>query len=218
MMKGRFIVFEGIDGSGKGAQTRLLSGWLKDKGYTVFITKEPTEGKIGKLLREALKSGNVKPEPLALLFAADRLEHCFLIKRKLSEGKIVVSDRYLYSSIAYQGAQGIEKKWIEGINKFALIPDSIIYLDLDPEIGLERISSKESFRSLQKEKEYLEKKDFLEKVRKKYLEQSDTIPLFYTIDAKMPIKEVQTSVRKIIGRILKVKSTNNNAELTDFIK
>ncbi len=218
MKKGLFIVIEGIDGSGKGTQSKLLNTWLKGKGHSAFLTMEPTEGDIGKLLREALKHGNVAPKPLALLFAADRIEHNVQIKKKLSEGKNVICDRYMYSSIAYQGAQGVDKEWIGEINKFALVPDVIIYLDVSPAVGLGRISSKGSFRSLQKEAEYLEKKEFLEKVRNNYLEQANENSLFFTINADLLLKDVQTAVRRVVGRFLKEEGEKNNVELTEFFK
>lgn len=217
MRKGIFVVIEGIDGSGKGTQSKLLNKWLKEKGHSVFLTTEPTDGKVGKLLRVVLKEGNIKPETLALLFAADRREHLKEIKTKLNEGKIVISDRYLYSSIAYQGAQGVDKRWIMEINKFSLVPDLVVYLDVSPEVGLGRISSKESFRSIQKEKEYLEKKGFLERVRKNYLAQAKENSLFVTIDAEKTLKEVQTTIRRVVGRFLTVGDKSNNTELTDFV-
>jgi len=216
MKKGLFIVIEGIDGAGKGVQSKLLVKWLKEtKGRSAFLTMEPTSGKIGRLLRDALKTESVSPESIALLFAADRMEHMKEINQKLTEGKVVVCDRYFYSSIAYQGAQGVELEWIKTINQFAIIPDVVIYLDIAPEKSLGRISSKESFRSLVKEKEFLEKKDFLEKVRKNYLDLSYD-NLFVTVDAKHSIDEIQTSIRKTVGRLLPKNKDEKGMDLRSY--
>ena len=202
MKKGMFIVIEGIDGSGKGTQTRILCTWLKKQGYEVFQTHEPTDSKIGKIIREGLKEGNFDPIVEALLFAADRAEHVKEVVQKINEEKVVISDRYLYSSLAYQGAEGVDEKWLNEINKFFPKPDVVIYLDLSPEVGLKRISSKKLLRSTQKEKEYLERKETLEKVRKNYLEQAKENSQFFTINAENPKKKVQTSIRRVIGRLL----------------
>lgn len=226
MKKGLFIVIEGIDGSGKGTQSKRLKSWLTDKNkhattHSVFHTMEPTGGKIGVLLRNALKDGTIAPKILALLFAADRIEHCKEIEQHLEEGKIVISDRYLYSSIAYQGSQGVDKEWIMEINKFSLIPDIVFYLDITPESGLKRIFSRaksyEHLKNEQKERDYLEKIDSLEKVRKNYLKLADENPFFVTINAEKTRKEVQGSIRKVMGRLLKAGKTSNDKDLRYFL-
>jgi dTMP kinase len=202
MKKGLFIVIEGIDGSGKGAQSKLLYNWLKKSGFDITLTREPTYTVLGEVIREALKYETIKPEALALLFAADRAVHLEEIEKKTMDGKIVISDRYYYSSIAYQGAQGVDKKWLNEINKFSFDPDLIIYLDVSPDVGLERISSKKGLRSTTKEREFLEKKSNLEIVRKNYLELANENSHFFIIDAERSKNEVQTSIRRVVGRFL----------------
>jgi len=165
-----FIVLEGIDGSGITTHSRLLVEYLRNSGCNAVYTKEPTEGPIGRLIRGLLGGpSRVKPEVLALLFAADRMWHLYYdrslpgvgIMGALSLGYIVVSDRYKYSSIAYQGLHlGFE--WVEEINKFAIEPDVIIYLRVDPKIAWNRITRTRS------RLEYFEAPDTLEKVQRAF--------------------------------------------------
>jgi|Deesub1362A_J573_1020465.scaffolds.fasta_scaffold02715_4 dTMP kinase len=164
MEKGIFIVVEGIDGAGKKTQCELLCERLQKEGCKSILTEEPTNGEIGKLIREYLKKDDLSPETLALLFAADRREHVKFIESSLSKNSTVISERYLFSSLAYQSSQGVDEKWIWEINKFAPLPDFVILLDLSPEIALERV------RNSRDKREYFETLEFLQEVRKKYLE------------------------------------------------
>lgn len=144
---GAFISVEGLDASGKTTQTKLLVKNLKKKGFNAVYTTEPSKGRIGRLIRRHVLLGeNRLSEVLeALLFAADRIDH---LEREvlpaLGEKKIVVSDRYLYSSLAYQGAAGLDLKWIEEINKWAMKPDLTMYIDVPPEVMLKRLKRKKS--------------------------------------------------------------------------
>ncbi|MFQ6050451.1 MAG: dTMP kinase [Candidatus Hydrothermarchaeota archaeon] len=188
-----FIVFEGIDGCGKATQAALLEKWLREeKGLSTFLTKEPTEGKIGKIIKEDLKIGDLDPVSLSLLFAADRFEHTKIIKKNLEEGKIVISERYVYSSMAYQSASGVNINWIETINNFVVVPEIIILLDIPAETGLKRIESR-------KKLECFEKIDFLEKVRKIYLEMLKKYRNMIKIDANRPIEEVHFSIVEVVN-------------------
>lgn len=147
MSQGCFIVFEGIDGSGKGTQIEKLSENLAEK-YIVVETKEPTDTRpIGGLIRDVLwqkkEVKKIPEEAFALLFAADRLDH---LKNKiipaLRNGSVVLSDRYVYSSYAYQ-SKGMKKElgldWLYSINKYAIEPDIVIFLDISPELGQKRL-------------------------------------------------------------------------------
>ncbi|RLI33277.1 dTMP kinase, partial [Candidatus Bathyarchaeota archaeon] len=139
-MAGKLIAFEGLDGSGKTTQALLLVEALKARGFKAYYTCEPTYWRVGDLLR--LHISRLKrrsPVYEALLFAADRYEHVAReIRPKLRRGYIVVSDRYLHSSLAYQGASGLSLQWIRKINFFAPKPDLVILLDLPAEKALER--------------------------------------------------------------------------------
>ncbi|MDH7476854.1 MAG: dTMP kinase [Candidatus Bathyarchaeota archaeon] len=148
-MKGKdcFICIEGLDGCGKTTQTRLLVRRLKKMGYAAVYTAEPSSGKIGQFIKKYCLHGGKRVSAIveALLFAADRFEHVNNeIIPALNKGKIVVSDRYVYSSLAYQGAAGLDLKWIEAINKHALRPDLAIFIDVEPEIAIKRLKSKKS--------------------------------------------------------------------------
>lgn len=177
---------EGLDGCGKTTQAKLLSDWFKkEKGREVFLTAEPTQGEIGKFIRKILSgSHEVDPKTLALLFTADRYEH---LKNEvlpaLKEGKVVISERYYYSTIAYQLAQGVEKNFLLEINKFARKPDVTIFLDIEPKVGVSRTKTQEIF----------ERVDFLEKVRENYLKFQDN---FVKIDGSQSKEKVFSEIKK----------------------
>ena len=202
-----FIAVEGIDGSGKGTQCRLLNRWIREKGFETFLTAEPTKGPIGKVLREGLKKGGLDPRTEALLFAADRSEHIKEISRMLENGRIVITERYLYSSFAYQGASGLDIKWLKELNRFALQPDITIYLDITPETALKRISSINSLRTQMRGKEHFERVEILSRVRDFYLYliKSEGMVL---IDASGTIEDVQAAVRKEVSGLLKVSGVS----------
>jgi dTMP kinase len=144
--RGIFICVEGLDGSGKTTQAKLLVKKLRGD-YDAVYTAEPSDGKIGKLIKRrylhADKRGSAVVE--ALLFAADRLEHLKSdILPALNEGKLVVSDRYVYSSLAYQGAAGLDLKWIEKINEHAIRPGLALFIDVQPKTVIQRLKRKRS--------------------------------------------------------------------------
>jgi dTMP kinase len=145
--KGCFICVEGLDGCGKTTQTKLLVRKLRKMGYAAVYTAEPSSGKIGQFIRKYCLHGEKRASAIveALLFAADRFEH---VKNEiipaLNEGKVVVSDRYVYSSLAYQGAAGLDLKWIKEINQHAIRPDLAIFVDVEPDIAIKRLKSKKS--------------------------------------------------------------------------
>lgn len=147
MTSGCFIVFEGIDGSGKTVQLERLKKNLEKENYLVVATKEPTVNlPIGRLIRKILyENVGVSKIALALLFAADRADHTDKkIKPALTEGAVVISDRYVYSSLAYQGKGmkiDLDLEWLKTINKYIIPPDIVIFLDITPEIGQKRLSN-----------------------------------------------------------------------------
>jgi len=143
--RGAFICIEGIDGSGKTTQARRLVRSLRLKGFKVVYTIEPSTGEVGKIIRRYVldRKKRVPVVVEALLFAADRVDHVEkVIKQALQKGRILVCDRYLYSTLAYQGAAGLDLNWIEQINRFALAPDLALFLDVSPEVVVERLRSK----------------------------------------------------------------------------
>lgn len=139
--RGLLISLEGIDGSGKTTQANLVENALSELGYKVKYTQEPSKGKIGLLLREYLSDPNSSPFVDALLFAADRIEHYENeIKPNLERGISVITDRYLASSIVYQGSQGVPFSWVEFVNNRVPVPDIHLYIDIDIQTALKRIS------------------------------------------------------------------------------
>jgi len=144
--KGAFICIEGLDGCGKTTQAKLLTKKLR-KSHNAVYTAEPSRGKIGTLIRERCLYGEKRLSSVieALLFAADRIEHVENeVLPALNQGKLVISDRYLYSSLAYQGAAGLSLEWIEKINEHALKPDLAIFIDVDPKTAMRRLKLKKS--------------------------------------------------------------------------
>jgi len=139
--KGAFICIEGLDGCGKTTQAKLLARKLQ-RGYNAVYTAEPSRGKIGTFIRKSCLYGEKRLSSMveALLFAADRLEHVENeVLPALRQGRLVVSDRYVYSSSAYQGAAGLSLDWIEKINEHALRADFAVFIDVDPKIVMQRL-------------------------------------------------------------------------------
>jgi len=196
--KALFIALEGGDAAGTTTHSHLLKGFLESKGFKVYLTQEPSQSKIGILIREFLKNKEIPPTTDALLFAADRdLHYKNEIKNKLEERYIVISDRYIESSIVYQSVQSdkITVDWVKEINKSVGLPDITIILDINPKIALAR-----------KEAEDLEKfedSSFLAKVRNLYLTRAKE-ENYHIISSDDIIEIVQENIQKIV--IEKIKN------------
>ncbi|MDD6265851.1 MAG: dTMP kinase [Clostridia bacterium] len=165
--KGKFIVFEGIDGSGKSTQADRLVRYLKSKNIKAVVTNEPQSDRpVGMLIRQALKKQiSFDEKTIALLFAADRLDHIQRISEKLDEGFWVVCDRYYFSSFAYNDT-ALNKEWIISVNSEAmnaLKADMTIFLDIPCDISLSRVSKRG-------EREIFENTERQNRVRNNYLE------------------------------------------------
>jgi dTMP kinase len=149
MKKGSFIALEGIDGSGKSTQAKKISEYLIGKGHKVYTTFEPTDSPIGKMIRDIFShkmEGDQKV--IAALFAADRLDHLLNSKngilKKIKEGFTVITDRYYLSSYAYHSVHDIDLEWIIQANAMSadiLRPDVNIYIDISPELSLQRLKA-----------------------------------------------------------------------------
>ena len=157
MKKGKFIVFDGIDGAGKTTQLDMLARRMTDDGESVYITAEPTGGDIGRLLRRALSGAEKRSEcEMAVMFVLDRIAHNAEIEEKINDGVCVLCDRYYHSTLAYQG-KTTDYAWVRSMNidcPEIRKPDACIYLDLTPEQSLKRISrgrsSVEIYENLEK--------------------------------------------------------------------
>lgn len=143
MKKGKFIVFDGIDGAGKTTQLDMLARRMTDDGESVYITAEPTGSDIGRLLRSALSGADKRSEcEMAVMFVLDRIAHNAEIEEKINDGVCVLCDRYYHSTLAYQG-KTTDYAWVRSMNidcPEIRKPDACIYLDLTPEQSLKRIS------------------------------------------------------------------------------
>lgn len=168
--KGRFVVFEGIDGSGKTTQVELLCKRLASTGFRIHTTCEPTDGPVGRLIRRML-SGSLQADQrtIASLFAADRTEHLMDpetgIRQMVDTGTIVVCDRYYFSSYAYH-SQYMDMEWVIQANRLnadILKPDITLFIDVDPQICLKRL------QTTRKHLEIYEKIDIMKQVRANYL-------------------------------------------------
>src|SRR5690349_3716594 len=138
------IVIEGLDGAGTTTQVKRLVEHVRAKGGKAHATREPSDGPVGKLIREMLTGGhaipgqNLSQSTFGLLFAADRLDHLQReVEPKLAAGELVVSDRWYHSSLAYQGT-GAERDWIAMLNARARKPDLTIFLEVRPEVAAHR--------------------------------------------------------------------------------
>ena len=192
--RGAFIVIEGLDGSGKTTQARLLAEKLRQSHRAVY-TAEPSRGKIGDFIRERCLYGEKRLATTveALLFAADRVEHVENeVKPALAEGKLVISDRYVYSSLAYQGASGLSLEWIKVINNFALKPDFAVFIDVTPEKVLRRLNRRKSV---------MENLETQRKVREIYLKSVARGDLT-RINGDKPLEEVRKDLSTVVLKFL----------------
>lgn len=200
-----FITFEGGEGTGKSTLIEIVRQRLTEKGYDIVLTREP--GGKGSELAENIrdlvldpKYKNVNPLTEALLYAASRAQHLDeVIIPSLKEKKIVLCDRYLDSSLAYQAiARNLGLEFVLNINKYALnnLPDLTFYIDLDPKVGLDRIKDRTKFDRLDKEQI-----SFHEKVRKGYLEVAGMYPnRIVVLDGNKSISEIAVEMLEIINK------------------
>ena len=180
-----YIVFEGIDGAGKTTQIQMLAEWLESNGFRVETLREPTDSKVGVLIREILQQPDAQTEEvqriLGLLFAADRL---FIMDRLEDESKIIISDRSFLSSLVYQD----DAEWIEVLNRYAKRPDLLILLDLDAKTSVARTSGEDTF----------ENEELLTEVRQKYLNLAEDYAC-EIIDATNGPNKVSSDIKKAVA-------------------
>ncbi len=213
-MNGLFITLEGPDGSGKTTQARMLVEWLREQGYPVLATREPGGTRIGEAIRAVVHDCahvEMAPQTEILLYSASRAQHVAeVIRPALAAGKIVVCDRYFDSTYAYQGyGRGLPLPTLRIITDFAvqgLIPDLTLYLDIAPEVGLQR-RARSGGELNRLDREALA---FHERVRAGYLELAAADPARWrVIDADRPPETVQAALREIIGHELARMTTNS---------
>lgn len=204
---GKLIVFEGLDGSGQSTQASLLRDFLVSKGYKVILTKEPTkDSEAGKKIRQILnKIDEERPRQLQELFTEDRAEHLEkLIIPALKEGKIVISDRYFFSSFAYGSASGVDLEELIVLNQEFLIPDLTIILKVRPEVCMERIGKRGEPQTFFEETEKLRKVWEVYEILPKFFENACPVAFdkkaygVYIIDGEKPIKDVFEEIKSLV--------------------
>jgi dTMP kinase len=207
MKKGIFIAFEGGEGSGKTTIANRLFNQLKKEGYDCLYTREPGGVRIAEDIRNIIldkRNVDLDPKTEALLFAASRRQH--LVEKvipALNKGQIVISDRYIYSSIVYQGiGRKLGIKEVFNINKFAIdkyMPDLIILLDIDPEIGLMRANNRPEDNNRLDD----ETMEFHKMVNSGYLKVAKSDKTIAIVDASKSEDEVFHEVYEIVKKLLK---------------
>lgn len=196
--RGRLIVLEGIDGSGKSTQARLLVRRLAARGVRTALFREPSRGKWGRLIRDrARRADSLTPDEELDLFVRDRRENVARnLEPALAAGKVVVLDRYYFSTVAYQGAKGIDPGRIRRMNeRFAVRPDLVFIVDIDAAGGLSRIGGRG------RRDELFEREDYLDRVRGIFKGLKGR--KFVHIDGTGDVREISDA---ILGRVLKVLS------------
>jgi len=189
--RGYFVCIEGLDKCGKTTQACLLVETLNRLGYRASYTTEPSQGEFGRYIRMHLLRRQRRLPAIveALFFAADRFDHAEReIKPMLQEKMIVVSDRYVYSSLAYQGAAGLDLQWIIEINKFSPLPDLAIYID----VSLETLA-----RRIQNDRSVMEQLEIQRKVQSLYMQlvrQGKLIP----VNGNRPVEEVSKTILNLV--------------------
>lgn len=200
---GVFVCFEGGEGAGKSTQSGLLSEWLTGQGREVVLTREPGATAIGKELRRLVLSpetGVLDDRTEALLYAADRAEHVATVVRPaLERGAVVITDRYVDSSLAYQGAgRSLDVADVEWISRWAtddLRPHLTVVLDLAPREGFGRFEERDRIEG--------ESVEFHTRVREAFLRMAHADPEHYLVlDARAPIAEIHAAIRSRLGDLL----------------
>ena len=202
---GLFITLEGGDGSGKSTQSARLTGWLTDAGHAVVVTREPGGTSLGLELRDIVlhRRGEIAPRAEALLYAADRAHHIATVVRPaLERGDIVVQDRYIDSSVAYQGAgRVLDGGEVRDISLWAaegLLPDLTVLLDLPESDGRDRMATRTKYDRLE-----AEAGEFHGRVRAGYLALAAAEPeRFLVLDARESIAAIADAIRERVGALL----------------
>ncbi|CAB4675252.1 unannotated protein [freshwater metagenome] len=199
---GTFISFEGGEGSGKSTQTQLLKTYLESIGEKVLLSREPGGTPLGKKLREILldnQTGNISPRAEALMYAADRANHVYsLIQPALAAGQVVITDRYLDSSVAYQGAGRIlQPTEVARISRWAtenLSPILTVIMDIPAETGLSRLQSRDRLEA--------EPLAFHERIRQEYLNIANSDPeRYFVVDATQSKEAIHEEIVERVSKL-----------------
>ena len=200
--RGKFIVFEGIDGSGKSTQIELLKNNLEKRGLKCLSTLEPTYGMVGEVLHDILSGKKMAdPKVTASLFVADRLDHILNsedgVLKSINEGTTVICDRYYFSSYAYQSVE-VPREWVISANRLAadtLRPDVTIFIDISAEVAMDRISKNRDSIEL------YENRERLERVREGYFSAFEIFKSeekVFVVDGNRSVLEIADEIEKIV--------------------
>ena len=201
--EGLFVCFEGGEGGGKSTQSRLLHDWLVERGETVLLTFEPGDTSVGKELRRIVldpATGDLSDRTEALLYAADKAEHVdHVVLPALARGEVVITDRYVDSTLAYQGAgRTLDVAEVEAVARWAthdLRPHLTVVLDLAPEAGLGRFDERDRIEG--------QSLEFHERVRQGFLDLAAADPDHYVVlDARAPVEEIAAVIQERIAPLL----------------
>lgn len=211
-MTGLFVSFEGGDGAGKSTQSRALAGWLEGRGERVLSTFEPGDSELGRVLRDAVQHGeDLDARTEALLYAADRAHHVATVVRPaLARGEVVLTDRYLDSSVAYQGVgRGLGAEAVERLSLWAtadLLPDLTVLLDIETVAGLARLTGAP---------DRLERAgdEFHRRARQAFLDRAAADPgRWLVLDAAASAQELAAAVRERVGALLDARRSAPGAD------
>lgn len=200
---GLFVCFEGGEGAGKSTQSRLLRDWLLQRGESVLLTFEPGDTVVGKALRQIVldpATGELSHRTEALLYAADKAEHVdTVVLPALARGEIVITDRYVDSALAYQGAgRDLVVAEVEQVNRWAtgdLRPHLSVVLDLEPATGLGRFEERDRIEG--------QSMEFHQRVRQGFLDLAAVDPDHYLVlDARAPVEEIAVAIRERVAALL----------------
>lgn len=200
---GLFVCFEGGEGAGKSTQSRLLRDSLEAAGHTVLLTFEPGDTEVGKALRQIVldpATGDLSHRTEVLLYAADKAEHVdTVVLPALARGEVVITDRYVDSALAYQGAgRDLIVAEVEHVNRWAtadLRPHLTVVLDLEPHTGLGRFEERDRIEG--------QSIEFHQRVRQGFLDLAAADPEHYlALDARAPVDEIAASIHSRVGRLL----------------
>jgi dTMP kinase len=200
---GVFVCFEGGEGAGKSTQVQLLQGWLEEQGYAVLVTFEPGDTPVGQHIRRIVldpATGHLEDRTEALLYAADKAEHVAKVVRPaLADGKVVITDRYVDTSLAYQGhGRGLQAAELERVLRWAtgdLRPQLTVLLDVDPEAGLGRFEGRDRIEA--------ESVEFHRRAREGFLGLAAADPEHYlVVDATQDREAITAAVRERLEGLL----------------
>lgn len=200
---GVFVCFEGGEGAGKSTQSKALRDWLADQGYAVVLTFEPGDTEVGRQLRRIVldpATGDLSDRTEALIYAADKAEHVdTVVVPALERGEVVITDRYVDSALAYQGAgRALAAAEVEPVMRWAthgLRPHLTVVLDLDPQAGLARFTGRDRIEA--------QSAEFHQRVREAFLAMAAADPEHYVvIDARLPVEEISERIRQRVDPLL----------------